>query len=134
MMRESRWLFLLLFFFLIHSADAWFQEHGSDLSSEVSISFRWPAGAPVTPCRREPSMPGLALFRFDRKSLQHDILPKTKKRGSAVGRTNRIRTPSLREFDATVATYLRDAVSSLLGHGGRRSESAHCISQNPQAR
>ena len=44
MMRESRWLFLLLFFFLIHSVDAWSQEHGSDLVQRGQYIFSLAGG------------------------------------------------------------------------------------------
>src|SRR6516162_5952096 len=43
MMRESRWLFLL-FFFLIHSGDAWSLEHGSDLVQRGQYIFSLAGG------------------------------------------------------------------------------------------
>ena len=44
MMRQSRWLFLLFFFFLIHSGDAWSQEHVSDLVQRGQYIFSLAGG------------------------------------------------------------------------------------------
>jgi Cytochrome c len=44
MIRETRRLFLLLFCFLIHSVDAWSQEHGADLVQQGQYIFSLAGG------------------------------------------------------------------------------------------
>src|SRR6266481_486954 len=62
MMRESRWLFSLLFFFLIHSVDAWSQEHGSDLVQRGQYIFSLAGGCACHTVPREVFNAGARAF------------------------------------------------------------------------
>lgn len=104
MIRETRRLFLLLFCFLIHSVDAWSQEHGADLVQQGQYIFSLAGGCACHTVPKGTFNAGARAFPIPLGKFTARILPKTKKRGSAVGPTNRSTTPSLREFDVTATT------------------------------
>src|SRR6266404_9062628 len=62
MMRESRWLLLLLFLVLFDSVDAWSQEHGSDLVQRGQYIFSLAGGCACHTVPREVFNAGARAF------------------------------------------------------------------------
>src|SRR5262249_27459654 len=108
---------------------------GLNLVQRGQYIFSLAGGCACHTCRREPSMPALALFRFRSEKFTARILPKTKKRGLGSWTDQQIQ-------DAIVKGIRRDGrniipVMPYEAYSGMAEEDLKaliCLSENAQTR